>query len=110
MSLAAFDEDLAFKLVIKAVRYTATFDELGNAGDESSLDSKLRTALLKYTTGDAARQCQELVDTILSEAKAMMRADDPKQIKGRHILHIIKAFYEVKPGQRTTFELLALME
>ena len=65
VSSAAYDEDLAFHWIMRVTQDDVSFDELGNAGDERSLDSKLRTALTKYTTGDSYDKHRCLVDLLL---------------------------------------------
>ena len=66
------------------------------------MDGKVRTALLKFTTGDSAEKHRELVDEILAKSAQERRATPPRQIKDRQILYLIKNFYEVKTGKRHT--------
>ena len=56
---AARDEGEYFPWVARVAEEDCAFDELGNAGNERSLDSKLRAALVKHTTGDYREKHRE---------------------------------------------------
>ena len=85
-----------------------SFQELGNAGDEGSLDTKLRTALSKLTTGDSFQKNRELCDMILSKTEELQLQG--RLIAGRQMLHIVRPFYEVRDNKRITFDLRSVMD
>ena len=73
VTATAYDEDDALSWIARVTQDTVTFDELGFAGDERSLDAKLRTGLMKYTTGDHSGRLKELINSILSKAEEQNR-------------------------------------
>ena len=86
-----------------------SFDELGNAGDERSLESKLRAALTKYTTGDSYDKHRDLVDLLLSKSEEHQKLG--RQLKGRPMFHIARGFYEVRrDNKRIAYELRATID
>ena len=50
---AALYEDEAFQWISRVMDDDVTYDELGNAGVESPLDSKLRSGFSKHTCGES---------------------------------------------------------
>ena len=110
VTATAYDEDDALLWIARVTQDNVTFDELGSAGHERSLDAKLRTGLMKFTNGDHSGRLKELIDSILSKAEEQMQATPPRQIKGRQILFLIREFFQVNAGKRVTFELRSLIE
>ena len=83
------------------------FEELGVTVPEfASLDSKLRAALTKNTSGSDAEKHKDLVDVILAKAEEELKGAMPRrQIKGRQLILLIRRFYEVKKDRRIQYEL-----
>ena len=106
---AALDEDDAFAWISRVDQDNCSFEELANAGADKSLDSKLRAALYRYTVGDFKEKFRDLCDVIASKSQELAKADEPRMIRGRQVLHIIKAFYAVRESKRITFELSNLV-
>ena len=67
---AALYEDEALPWISRVSDEDVTYDELGNAGNESSLDSKLRTALSKHTSGESQGKRQDLCDLIAQKQRS----------------------------------------
>ncbi len=69
-----------------------------------SLDAKLRTVLLKFTTGEHANKHRELSNVIL-EATDGCKAREIL-IRGRQLLQLIFTFYQVDTDERIKYDLM----
>ena len=111
---AAVDDDQAQGWIDVLEDPRVTFDALSDRGKEPSLDSKLRAALLKNSSGDQYFKHQDLMDTIARESRRVKRrfADEgiDRTIRGRQILWIIRDFHGVDAGKRTLFNIKALTD
>ena len=111
---AAVDDDQAQGWIDVVEDPDTTMDLLSNRGKEPSLDSKLRTALLKNSQGDAYIKHQDLMDTIAREARRIKKkfAEQgiDRTIRGRQILWMIRDFHGVDAGKRVMFNIKALAD
>jgi hypothetical protein len=96
VAAAAHSEDEALAWLMKVIEEGTALDDLASAGEESSLDAKIRASLAKMTTGERSGRQKDLVGIILSKSEEMMRQEPPRQIKGRQVLSLIQGFFEVK--------------
>ena len=81
------------------------FDRLGDSGEEKSLDSKVRTSLLRYTVGDARDKHRHLREATTAKIQGLDASSSPRMIRGCQLLYVVEGFYAVRDAKRITFDL-----
>ena len=111
ITAAARDPDRAFAWVTSVELDDTSFDDLSAVPAEfRSLDSKIRMALSKHTTGSEADKAKELVSTLVKKRDELRKARIPRQITGIQLMFLVKQFYRIDANKQVQFELSALMD
>jgi hypothetical protein len=99
--------DAAYAWILCVEDDDCTFEAMANCERRFiHLDAKLRTALTKYTTGEAANKYRELADEINKAAGVAKKAKVP--LRGRQLFFMIRQFFQVDMDKRILFDLTDL--
>ena len=95
----------AYPWILEVTDDDATFDALSICELRfESLDSKLRTALTRFTVGDQANKHRELSNVIVKATEDCKRRR--VLIRRRQLLHLVFTFYQVDTDKRIKFDLM----
>jgi hypothetical protein len=104
---ASTTPDDAYAWILELTDDSATYETMGRCEVRFlNLDTKLRSAISKQVAGEQASKYRELANVIVEASEKCMKLRVP--IRGRQLVQIIQAFYQIDKEKHIQYDLYAL--